>query len=64
MKNVHKDYEMLNDELQFSLRQVEAGRSALKDDQIDDKVRARVTAAVKYWEQRCNTLEQEIEGGV
>jgi hypothetical protein len=64
MKNVHKDYEMLNNELQFSLRQVESGQAALKNEQLDEKVRTRVTAAVKYWESRCNILEKELEQDV
>lgn len=64
MKNVHKDYEMLNNELQFSLRQVESGQAALKNEQLDEKVRTRVAAAVKYWESRCNTLEKELEHDV
>jgi hypothetical protein len=60
MKKLTKDQHMLTDELVFAQRQVEAGQTALLNDNIDTKVAARVVSAVKYWETRCATIQQEL----
>jgi phage shock protein A len=60
MKKPNKDQEMLTDELAFAQRQVEAGQTALLSDNLDTKVAARVVSAVKYWETRCTTIQQEL----
>jgi len=58
---ISKDHDMLIGELAFAQRQVDAGQTALQDENIDPKVLTRVAAAVKYWGTRCTTIQQEID---
>ena len=61
MKKPTPEMQQMQKELQFAQQQVQAGKSALRNPDIDPDVATRVTRAVAYWDQQAQNLQHEID---
>ena len=51
----------INEDIEFAQQQVDAGRQALTNPDIDPKVAERVKNAILFWQQKVDTLSKKTE---
>ena len=51
----------INEDIEFAQQQVDAGRRALTNPDIDPKVAERVKNAILFWQQKVDTLSKKTE---
>ena len=61
MKKPNEQQQQLEHELQFAQQQVESGRAALRNPDIDPKVAERVENAVAHWEKQQQRAQNELD---